>query len=149
MPTSKQKHRFILPSMEMATSYPFAVPLRNYTSEETAKAILSIISILGAPIVILSDQGSNFLSVTLNHLDKKFGISKIKTSACHPQSHGKLKRFHSSMKTMLSKCIDAKQDWPMALDLVYISVEIYHNQDRVSFHRSYFSSNQPPISYQH
>ncbi len=107
LPTSKQKYRFILPSMEMATSYPFAVPLRNYTLEETAKAILPIIS-----------KGSNFLSVTLNHLYKKFGISKIKTSAYHSQSNGKLERFHSTMKTMLSKCIDAKQDWPMALDLV-------------------------------
>ncbi len=82
LPTSKQKYRFILPSMEMATSYSFAVPLRNYTSEETAKAILSIIS-----------KGSNFLSVTLNHLYKKFGISKIKTSVYHPQSNGKLERF--------------------------------------------------------
>ncbi len=47
LPTSKQKLGFILTAMELATGYPFAITIRNYTAEETAKAILSI---LGAPI---------------------------------------------------------------------------------------------------
>ncbi len=118
LPTSKQKLRFILTAMELATGYPFAVAIRNYTAEETAKAILSIISILGAPIQILSDQGANFLSSTLNHVYKRFGIARIKTSPYHPQSNGRLERFHSTLKAMISKCITAKHDWPIVLDLV-------------------------------
>ncbi len=98
LPTSKQKLRFILTAMELATGYPFAVAIRNYTAEETANAILSIISILGAPIQILSDQGVNFLSSTLNHVYKRFGITRIKTSPYHPQSNGRLERFHSTLK---------------------------------------------------
>ncbi len=118
LPILKMKFRFIFTCMELATGYPFAVPLRSYTSEETAKAILSVIAIVGAPIIILSDQGSNFLSITLTHLYKKVGISRIKTSAYHPHSNGKLERFHSTMKSMISKCISEKPDWPVALDLV-------------------------------
>ncbi len=61
LPTSKQKFRYILTSLEMASGFPFAVPLRSYTSEETAKAILSVIAILGTPLTILTDQGTNFM----------------------------------------------------------------------------------------
>ncbi len=58
LPTSKSKFRFILTCLEMASGFPFAVPLKTYTSEETAKAILSVISVLGTPLVILTDQAA-------------------------------------------------------------------------------------------
>ncbi len=118
LPISKQKFRFILTSIEMASGFPFAIPLRSYTSDETAKAILSIVSILGSPLVILTDQGSNFMSTTLNHLKSKLHMSSIRTSAYHPQSNGRLERFHLTLKVMLAKCIENRQDWPLALDLV-------------------------------
>ncbi len=118
LPKSKRHFRFILTCMDMATSFPFAVPLRTYTSEDTAEALLSIISVIGSPLTILSDQGSNFLSVTLSHLYKKLGVVRIKTSPYRPQSNGKLERFHSTLKCMLRKVIDANQEWPSALDLV-------------------------------
>ncbi len=118
LPTSKHKLRFIFTCMELSSGYPFAIPLRNYTAEETAKALLSVISILGSPLQLLSDQGSNFLSTTLSHLKSMFHIATIKTSPYHPQSNGRLERFHSTLKAMISKCISVKHDWPAALDLV-------------------------------
>lgn len=118
LPKSKRHFRYILTCMDMATSFPFAVPLRTYTSEDTAEALLSIISVIGSPLAILSDQGSNFLSITLSHLYKKLGVVRIKTSPYRPQSNGKLERFHSTLKCMLRKVLDAGQEWPGALDLV-------------------------------
>ncbi len=118
LPLSKDKKRYILTSMELSSGFPFAIPLKTYTSEETANVILSIISLLGAPLQILSDQGSNFLSTTLSHLKHKFHISTIKTSPYHPQSNGRLERFHATLKTMLSKAISEKQEWTVVLDLV-------------------------------
>lgn len=129
LPTSKNKLRFIFTAMELASGYPFAIPLHNYTSEETAKAILSVISIFDIPISILSDQGSNFLSTTLTHLYKRLGITRIKTSAYHPQSSGHLERFHATMKAMITKCIAEKHDWPNVSDLVlYFSRNTPHSR---------------------
>lgn len=130
LPKSKGNLRYIFTCMELASGFPFAIAIKNYTADETAKALLSVISILGAPLQVLSDQGSNFLSITMTRLGKKFGIDGIKTSPYHPQSNGKLERFHSSLKAMLSKCINAKQNWPVALELVL-----------------YFSRNFPPWLY--
>ena len=65
-----------------------------------------------------SDQGSIFLSSTVSYLYNKFGVQRMKTSPYRPQSNGKLERFHSNLKTMLSKCNENRLDWPDAIDLV-------------------------------
>ncbi len=118
LPLSRHKMRYIFTAMELASAYPFAIPLPNYTAASTAKSLLSIIAILGTPLVILSDQGTNFLSTTVSHLYNKFGIQRMKTAPYRPQSNGKLERFHGTLKVMLSKCISNKLDWPDAIDLV-------------------------------
>ncbi len=106
LPKAKGNLRFIFTCLELASGYPFAIALKNYTAEATAQALLSVISVLGVPLEVLSDQGSNFLSTTMNHLCKRFRIHKIRTSPYHPQSNGRLERFHSTLKCMLSKAID-------------------------------------------
>ncbi len=56
------------------------------------------------------------MSITLSLLKKRFNIGSIRTSPYHPQSNGRLERFHSTLKSMLSKCISHKHDWPVVLD---------------------------------
>ncbi len=138
LPLSKNKLRYIFTCMELSSGFPFALALKLYTAEETAKAILSVISNLGTPLQILSDQGSNFLSLILFLLYKHFGIGKIKTSPYHPQSNGHLERFHSTLKNMLSNCVENKQDWPVALDLaMYFARNLFHS-GMVSPHMNYY-----------
>lgn len=118
LPTSMQKFRYIFTCIEMASGFPFAIPMKSYTSEVTSKALLSIISLLGSPLIILTDQGTNFMSLTLSHLKKRFNIASIRTSPYHPQSNGRLERFHSTLKAMLAKSISANHEWPIVIDLV-------------------------------
>ncbi len=77
LPLSRHKMRYIFKAMELASAYPFAILLPNYAAALTAKSLLSIIAILGIPLVILSDQGTNFFSTTVSHLYNKFGIQSI------------------------------------------------------------------------
>ncbi len=101
LPKTKGNFHFIFTCMELASGYPFAIPMKNYTAEATAQAVLAVISVLGISLEILSDQGSNFLSSPLTNLCKKLGIHKIKTSPYHPQSNGRLERFHSTLKRIV------------------------------------------------
>ncbi len=146
MPKAKGNLRFVFTCMDLASGFPFAVAMKTYTAEETAKALLSIILVLGVPLQVLSDQGSNFLSATPSHLHRKFGVEGVKMSPYHPQSNGKLERFHSSLKAMLSKCIDARQDWPLALDLVlYFFRSIPHSRHGLIPHELLFLKPTPFI----
>ncbi len=64
--------------MELSSGFPFVIALKSYTAAETVKAILSVISILGT-LQILSDQGSNFLSLTLSLLYKSLVLVRLKS----------------------------------------------------------------------
>ncbi len=104
--------------MDLATGFPFAYPMRGYTAEETARNLLSIFSVIGSPAAVLSDQGSNFMSKVLESVYSIFAVARVRTSPYHPESNGKLERFHASLKAVLRKCITEKKDWPLVLDLV-------------------------------
>ena len=84
--------------------------MRGYTANETAQNLITVISILGPPKCILTDQGSNFLSLVLSELYARFAIALISTSPYHPKSNGKLERFHSSLKAVLRKTISSEKD---------------------------------------
>jgi transposase InsO family protein len=85
------------------------------SSEEVARGLFrGWISRHGCPETILSDQGSNFTSKVMNRLLGILGIDKLTTSAYHPQTNGRLKRFHRSFSPMLMNLLkDEKRrnDW--------------------------------------
>ncbi len=69
--------------------------MRTFTAKETADNFLKIIRDLGVPHLILTDQGTNFLSKVLKDVCEHLGIAQLKTSPYHPQSNGQLERMLS------------------------------------------------------
>ena len=61
-----------------------------------------IISRHGAPRVLLSDRGTNFLSKVAAEVCNIFEIQKINTSSYHPQTDGLVERFNSTLCQSLS-----------------------------------------------
>ncbi len=85
--------RFALVLVDYATRYPEAVPLRSISAKSVAEALFRIISRVGIPKEILTDQGTAFMSRTLNELYELLGIKSICTSVYHPQTDGLVERF--------------------------------------------------------
>uniref|UniRef100_A0A9J8C322 Gypsy retrotransposon integrase-like protein 1 n=1 Tax=Cyprinus carpio carpio TaxID=630221 RepID=A0A9J8C322_CYPCA len=65
---SARGHRFALVIVDYATRYPEAVALRNISAKSVADALFRLISRVGIPKEILTDQGTAFMSRTLNEL---------------------------------------------------------------------------------
>ncbi len=63
---SARGYRFALVLVDYATQYPEAVPLRSISAKSVAEALFRIISRVGIPKEILTDQGMAFMSRTLN-----------------------------------------------------------------------------------
>ncbi len=94
----------------------------------------------------LTDQGSNFMSITLSLLKERYNIGSIRTSPYHPQSNGRLERFHSTLKSMLSKCISHKHDWPIVLDLaLYFARNVPSSRHGFTPHELLFLKPSPFI----
>ncbi len=107
---SARGHRFALVLVDYATRYPEAVALRNISAKSVAEALFSMISRLGIPKEILTNQGTAFMSRTIREHYELLGIKSVRTSVYHPQTDGLVERFNHTLKTMIRKLIheDAK-----------------------------------------
>ena len=73
----------------------------------------------GAPRVLLSDRGKNFLSKVVPDVCKIFQIHKVNTSSYHPQTDSLVERFNSTLCQSLSMYVSKNQkDWDDFIPLV-------------------------------
>ncbi len=120
---SARGHWFALVLVDYATRYPEAVALRNISAKSVAEALFSMISRVGIPKEILTDQGMAFMSRTIRELYELLGIKSIRTSVYHPQTDGLVERFNRTLKTMIQKFVheDAK-NWDKWLEPLLFAV---------------------------
>ncbi|XP_073764991.1 uncharacterized protein [Danio rerio] len=120
---SARGHRFALVLVDYATRYPEAVVLRNISAKSVAEALFCIISRVGIPKEILTDQGTAFMSRTMRELYGLLGIKSIRTSVYHPQTDGLVERFNRTLKSMIRKFVheDAK-NWDKWLEPLLFAV---------------------------
>ncbi len=123
---SARGYRFASVLVDYATRYPEAVPLRSISAKSVAEALFRIISRVGIPKEILTDQGTAFISRTLKELYELLGIKLIRTSVYHPQTDGLVERFNRTLKSMVRKFVkvDAK-NWDKWLEpLLFVVREV-------------------------
>ena len=109
---SKGGYQYILVVCDYATRYPEAFPLRNIKARQVANCLVQLFSRVGVPREIVTDQGTNFLSLLLRQVYSLLGIKGIKTTPYHPQTDGLVERFNRTLKTMLRRFVSQTgKDW--------------------------------------
>jgi transposase InsO family protein len=94
--TVKNKgNRYILTFQDDLTKFIVAEPIPMQDAETVAREFVrNIVLKFGIPEVVLTDQGSNFLSQLFQNTCKLLRIKKIHTTAFHPESNGGIERGH-------------------------------------------------------
>ncbi|XP_061757255.1 uncharacterized protein LOC133553258 [Nerophis ophidion] len=116
-------YRFALVLVDYATRYPEAVPLRSISAKSVAQALFQVISRVGIPKEILTDQGTSFMSRTLKELYGLLGIKSIRTSVYHPQTDGLVERMNRTLKSIIRKFVhEDKPNWHKWLDPLLFAV---------------------------
>lgn len=94
--------RYIVTIIDRCTKWPEAIPMHEITAEDVAKALYeNWIARFGCPQRISTDQGRQFESSLFNALMRRFGITRIRTTAYHPQANGQIERWHRTLKAAL------------------------------------------------
>lgn len=75
--------------------------IRNITAEAVTKCIFSYISSYGKPMLLLSDNGRQFISETFSTACKALGIDLKFITPYHPQANGVSERINSSLKSAI------------------------------------------------
>ena len=76
----------------------------------------------GIPEAVLTDQGSQFESDLFTALMQCMGINKLRTTAFHPQTNGKIERMHRTIKESLRSLRSSFTDWEAALPMALLSL---------------------------
>ena len=112
LPRSSKGNRFALVSVDLATKYPDAVPLKRIDSETVAEAMLDIYARVGLPNEILHDQGTQFMSSVMKKFNQLLQIKSVSTTPYNPRCNGSCENFNKCLKQMLRKvCDDEPVTW--------------------------------------
>ncbi|GBN80935.1 Retrovirus-related Pol polyprotein from transposon 412 [Araneus ventricosus] len=105
--------------MDYFTKWPKAIPIPDQEASTVAEELVRIwTSCYGVPLILHSDQGTNFNFVLFTELCKLLGILKIRTTALHPESDGMVERFNRTILNHLSSFVSKNQtDWDTHLPL--------------------------------
>lgn len=114
LPTSKEKYKHILLVVDSYSKWAEAFPLRTQTCEEVASILFrEIISRYGAPRVLLSDRGKNFMSNLVRALAELCQIKTTYTSSYHPMTNGLVESKNSYiLQAFRAYCKGQQDDWP-------------------------------------
>ena len=122
--------KYILSIQDKFTRYMVLIPMINEASSTIVEKLLDhYIYIFDAPNTILTDQGQNFLSELIQQFEEALKNKRIKTTALHPQSNGKIERMHSTLLNLINTSMEEnKNDWDKNLKLINVAINTIKNQ---------------------
>ncbi len=100
------------PRFCLESKYPEVIPIKDMSAVTVTESLIDIFSCTGIPRLLLSDQGTQFMSSLVKALCDRLGVARITTSPYHPQSNGCLERLHGTLVPMMRKAISDKLTWP-------------------------------------
>ncbi|KAK3088363.1 hypothetical protein FSP39_018216 [Pinctada imbricata] len=124
--TSDEGYKYILLVVDSFSKYPEAFPLKTQESKEIAQVLFSqIFARYGAPRVIVSDRGQNFLSKLVTAVCEIFQVTRHYTSAYHPQTNSACERMNSTIAQGLRTYINTEQtNWPKLLPGIMMALRM-------------------------
>jgi transposase InsO family protein len=95
-------YKFIMNYQDHFTKFCILRPLKTKTAAEVAYQLLDIFTILGAPVILQSDNGREFVAKVIQELvDMWTGIKIVHGRARHPQSQGSVERCNQDIKQLI------------------------------------------------
>lgn len=129
LPTTPEGYRYLVTVIDRKTRWPEAFPIKEIHAETVAKAIYDgWIVRFGCPTRLTSDQGTQFESNLFQQMMKLLGINKIRTTSFHPQSNGKVERWHRSLKAALMARMN-HTNWLQELGTVMFGLRVAPCED--------------------
>jgi Integrase core domain len=117
-PISQSGSRYILVISDRFSKLSVAVPLPDQTATTVAQVLIDLwLVYYRAPLVILTDNGSNFASKFFGDITNMLGVKHVYTSAYRPSTNGQVERFNSTLADTLVVLTNKKRDWDEEIGL--------------------------------
>ena len=109
-------NKYILNIIDHYSCWGESFAMKTITALETAEMMMEWITRFGAPQILLSDQGTNFMSHLIKQLCQLMKIDKRTSTAYHPQCNGRIENLNYTLTRILKK-ITQEENWSSRLRL--------------------------------
>ncbi len=105
--TSANGNMYIFTVIDHATGWAEAYPIAHRTGEAVVEKMVSdYIPRHGVPAIVIHDRGTEFCNATVGNYLEALGVDVRRTTPYHPQTNGKLERWHRTLKDILRKLLN-------------------------------------------
>jgi len=113
LPVSTKGNKYVLVVCDSFTKWAEAFPIPDQTARTCAEVLVEqVITRLGSPLDLHSDQGRQFESDLFKELCELLHIRKTRTSSHRPQCNGQCERFNRTLLSMIRAFLnDHQEDW--------------------------------------
>ena len=116
---SRSGCQYVLCVVDQFSRWADAVPLRVITARATCDGFLQILSRIGIPTTIVTDNAGNFTSEMTLEFYRLFGCTPRFVSPQHPEGNGLVERFIGTFKGMLHHVILAdEKNWDKLIPFI-------------------------------
>lgn len=145
-PETLSGNKYIISFIDLYSGWPEAYPVKDKTAETVAHLLIDEIFVrFGAPLSILSDNGSENVNRVMKETCETLNIHHITTSYYHPKSNGRVERFHRTLHDVLSKKIeDNIRTWDLYLNQSLAAIR-FNISESSKFSPFYLLYNRDPV----
>ena len=130
MPKSNRGNQYLFTVCCQFTRWLEAFPTKTATAKEALNRLMEdFFPRYGIPTMIHSNRGTHFTANIFYVVCKKLSISHSYSPAYHPESNGIIERQHGTLKSMLKKLCNGKQEqWEINLPSVLFAMRTSKNR---------------------
>jgi hypothetical protein len=120
--SGKSKAVFLIVIIDCLSRYVEAYPTKDHTAETVANCLVAMIRRHGVPVKIISDRGTEFISIMFRNLCKFMGIAQSDHPPYAPWMNGRVERVNGTLARILSHYVDKYwSDWDEKLPFVLMA----------------------------
>lgn len=114
---SERGHAYLFTLIDHLTGWADAYPISNKKGETIADILhRDYFPRYGAPEILISDNGTEFVNSSVAALCKACDVERRMTTPYHPQSNGKIERFHRTLKGIIERLMTkTRANWESQL----------------------------------
>ena len=122
--TTKAGNRYILDIIDHFSKFCVLVAIKNVEAKTVCQAVYKYwITLFGAPIEIISDNGTSFKNDMKREFSKLLGTKEIFSPPYYPQGNGLVERLFRTAKSMIKLSTEEnKKEWDEVLPTVNMAL---------------------------
>jgi transposase InsO family protein len=119
-PAKRTGERYIIIMTEYLTRWVEAAPVKYCITETTTHFLFEkVITRFGCPRILMSNQGTHFIKITIQAMLEEFEVHHQKSTPYHPQENGIVEGFNKILENALTKiCNINRDDWDHKVPVV-------------------------------